>query len=78
MSRGSGGPIDCSSYFSPSGNPLPPVIPEGERPAAAQQLSDDMYSLVSVRDQSSPASVDVLVDRVLASAGIPAEGSDQP
>ena len=75
---GLGGPIDCSGYFSSTGSPLPPLIPEGERPAAAQQLSDDLYSLASARDQSAPVPVDTLVDRVLAAAGIPTEGSGRP
>lgn len=66
-----GGPIDCSGYFSPSGTPLPPVIPAGQRPAAAQQLSDSLYGLVGVPDGSVPAPVDVLVDRVLTAAGLP-------
>lgn len=65
-----GGPIDCAGYFEPTGSPLPPVVPAGQRPAAAQQLSDSLYGLVGVPDQSQSASVDVLVDRVLTAAGL--------
>lgn len=66
-----GGPIDCSGYFDTTGSPLPPIIPAGQRPAAAQQLADSLYGLAGVPDQSMPVSVDVLVDRVLAAAGQP-------
>ncbi|MCB1017947.1 MAG: MCE family protein [Acidimicrobiales bacterium] len=67
-----GGPIDCSSYFSPSGSPLPAPLPAGAagRPAAAQQLADDLYGLTAVPDQSGAAPVSVLVDNVLRAAGV--------
>lgn len=70
-----GGPIDCSGYFSPSGDPLPTVIPAGQRPAAAQQLSDSLYGLTAVPDQSGPAPVSVLVDNVLSAAGLGSGGA---
>ncbi len=70
-----GGPIDCSGYFSPTGPPLPPVIPTAQRPAAAQQLADDLYGLTAVPDQSRPVPVSALVDNVLAAAGVAPSGT---